>query len=150
MRQGARDAVRTAESVLLPGGKGVLVQAAPGCRARAARRRAGSTVYLISAQGVRYPLGTRSGDALTALGYGGVTPLAVPASLLALVPTGPGAGAGGRAGRTSTPRRAGGRASPARRTPHAGPGAPARRPPARGGRRDAGLADPRWVDDCAA
>ncbi|MFR9775854.1 type VII secretion protein EccB [Micromonospora sp. MS34] len=85
-RQTARDAVRTAESVLLPGGKGVLVQAAAGDTGKAA---AGSTVYLITAQGVRYPLGTASGDARAALGYGGVTPLAVPASLLALVPTGP-------------------------------------------------------------
>ncbi|MGC1209973.1 MAG: type VII secretion protein EccB, partial [Micromonospora sp.] len=49
----------------------------------------GSTVYLVSSQGIRYPLGTRSGDAMTALGYGGVAPVAVPASLLALVPTGP-------------------------------------------------------------
>ena len=88
VRQGARDAVRTAESVLLPGGKGVLVQAAAGSGEGGAAA-AGSTVYLVSAQGVRYPLGTRSGDALTALGYGGVTPLAVPASLLALIPTGP-------------------------------------------------------------
>ncbi|GAA4569136.1 type VII secretion protein EccB [Micromonospora coerulea] len=88
VRQGARDAVRTAESVLLPGGKGVLVQAAAGAGEGGAAA-AGATVYLVSAQGVRYPLGTRSGDALTALGYGGVTPLAVPASLLALIPTGP-------------------------------------------------------------
>ncbi|AXH90359.1 type VII secretion protein EccB [Micromonospora aurantiaca] len=85
-RQGARDAVRTAESVLLPGGKGVLVQATAGESGKAA---AGSTVYLITAQGIRYPLGTAGGDAKSALGYGDVTPLAVPASLLALVPTGP-------------------------------------------------------------
>ncbi|MEU3452346.1 type VII secretion protein EccB [Micromonospora sp. NPDC006766] len=85
-RQGPRDAVRTTESVLLPGGKGVLVQATAGESGTAA---AGSTVYLITAQGVRYPLGTATGDAKTALGYGDVEPLAVPASLLALVPTGP-------------------------------------------------------------
>ncbi|SCG45146.1 type VII secretion protein EccB [Micromonospora inositola] len=88
VRQGARDAVRTAESVLLPGGKGVLVQAAAGSGEGGAAA-AGSTVYLVSGQGVRYPLGTRSGDALAALGYGGVSPLAVPAALLALIPTGP-------------------------------------------------------------
>ncbi|MCW3839954.1 type VII secretion protein EccB [Micromonospora yasonensis] len=85
-RQTGRDAVRTAEGVLLPGGKGVLVQAAAGDTGGPA---AGATVYLITAQGVRYPLGTASGDARTALGYGEVPPLAVPASLLALVPTGP-------------------------------------------------------------
>ncbi|MEV0425434.1 type VII secretion protein EccB [Micromonospora sp. NPDC050495] len=85
-RQGSRDAVRTAESVLLPGGKGVLAQAAAGETGKAA---AGATVYLITAQGVRYPLGAGPGDARVALGYGDVAPLAVPASLLALVPTGP-------------------------------------------------------------
>ncbi|MFG1674030.1 type VII secretion protein EccB [Micromonospora sp. NPDC049282] len=85
-RQGARDAVRTAESVLLPGGKGVLVQATAG---ESGKPAAGSTVYLITAQGIRYPLGTDGGDARSALGYGDVTPVAVPASLLALVPTGP-------------------------------------------------------------
>jgi type VII secretion protein EccB len=88
VRQGDRDAVRTAEQVLLPGGRGVLAQAAPGAGDGGAGAP-GSTVYLISAQGVRYPLGTRSGNAMTALGYGGVTPLAVPASLLSLIPTGP-------------------------------------------------------------
>ncbi|SCF38599.1 type VII secretion protein EccB [Micromonospora viridifaciens] len=85
-RQTARDAVRTAESVLLPGGKGVLVQATAGESGKAA---AGATVYLITPQGVRYPLGTGSGDAKTALGYGDVRPTVVPASLLSLVPTGP-------------------------------------------------------------
>ncbi|WBB73122.1 type VII secretion protein EccB [Micromonospora sp. WMMD1128] len=85
-RQGDRDAVRTAESVLLPGGKGVLVQATAG---ESGQPAAGATVYLITAQGIRYPLGTDSGDAKSALGYGDVTPVAVPASLLALVPTGP-------------------------------------------------------------
>ncbi|OKI47400.1 type VII secretion protein EccB [Micromonospora sp. CB01531] len=82
-RQTSRDAVRTAESVLLPGGKGVLVQATAGESGKAA---AGATVYLITAQGVRYPLGP---NAKVALGYGDATPTAVPASLLALVPTGP-------------------------------------------------------------
>ncbi|WBB65285.1 type VII secretion protein EccB [Micromonospora sp. WMMD812] len=88
VRQTPRDAVRTAEQVLLPGGKGVLAQAAPGA-GDSGVGAPGSTVYLISPQGVRYPLGTRAGDALSALGYGGVTPLAVPGSLLALIPTGP-------------------------------------------------------------
>ncbi|MEO3776671.1 type VII secretion protein EccB [Micromonospora sp. B11E3] len=85
VRQGTRDAVRTAEQVLLPGGKGVLAQAAPGA-GESGTGAAGATVYLISAQGVRYPLGA---GAQKALGYEGVTPLAVPASLLALIPTGP-------------------------------------------------------------
>jgi hypothetical protein len=85
VRQSARDGVRTAEGVLLPGGKGVLVQATPGS-GESGTAAPGATVHLISAQGVRYPLGI---GAMSALGYEGVTPLAVPASLLALVPTGP-------------------------------------------------------------
>ena len=78
--------MRTAESVLLPGGKGVLAQAAPGS-GTSGSGAAGSTIYLISPQGVRYPLG--SVETLAALGYEGVAPLAVPGSLLALIPTGP-------------------------------------------------------------
>ncbi|MFC0004940.1 type VII secretion protein EccB [Micromonospora siamensis] len=88
VRQGTRDQVRTADRVVLPGGKGVLVRAAAGS-GEGGEPAAGSTVYLISSQGVRHPLGTRGGDAVAALGYAGVTPLTVPASLLALVPTGP-------------------------------------------------------------
>ncbi|RKN41128.1 type VII secretion protein EccB [Micromonospora endolithica] len=85
VRQSARDGVRTVEAVLLPGGKGVLAQAAPGAGGSGVAAP-GTTVYLISAQGVRYPLAP---DAQIALGYEGVAPLAVPPSLLALVPTGP-------------------------------------------------------------
>ncbi|MFE0589622.1 type VII secretion protein EccB [Micromonospora echinospora] len=88
VRQGDRDAVRTAERVVMPGGKGALVQAMPGV-GEGGQGAAASTVYLVTSQGIRYPLGTRSGDAAAALGYGGVAPLAVPASLLALIPTGP-------------------------------------------------------------
>ncbi|MGK5738004.1 type VII secretion protein EccB [Micromonospora sp. URMC 103] len=84
-RQTGRDAVRTADEVLLPGGKGVLAQAAPGS-GESGTGAPGATVYLITPQGVRYPLGA---EAIPALGYGGVTPLAVPGSLLALIPTGP-------------------------------------------------------------
>ncbi|MEU1587382.1 type VII secretion protein EccB [Micromonospora sp. NPDC005710] len=86
VRQTGRDAVRTAEAVLLPGGKGVIAQASPGA-GTSGSGAAGSTIYLISPQGIRYPLGTAG--TLEALGYGGVTPLAVPGSLLALIPTGP-------------------------------------------------------------
>ncbi|MEH1098088.1 type VII secretion protein EccB [Micromonospora sp. CPCC 205561] len=85
VRQTARDGVRTAQGVLLPGGKGVLVQAMPGA-GESGTAAPGATVYLINVLGVRYPLGV---GAMSALGYEGVRPLAVPASLLALVPTGP-------------------------------------------------------------
>ncbi|WP_410810136.1 type VII secretion protein EccB [Micromonospora sp. 067-2] len=86
VNQTARDSVRTAEAVLLPGGKGVLAQAAPGAGASGSVA-VGSTIYLISPQGIRYPLG--SSETLAVLGYGGITPLAVPGSLLSLIPTGP-------------------------------------------------------------
>ncbi|MEV1329804.1 type VII secretion protein EccB [Micromonospora costi] len=84
-RQTSRDAVRTADQVLLPGGRGALAQAAPGA-GESGTPAPGATVYLVTPQGVRYPL---AADAIAALGYGGVTPLAVPGSLLALIPTGP-------------------------------------------------------------
>ncbi|MEO3772867.1 type VII secretion protein EccB [Micromonospora sp. B9E7] len=84
--QTRRDAVRTTEAVLLPGGKGVIAQASPGA-GTSGSGAAGSTIYLISPQGIRYPLG--SAETLGVLGYGGVTPLAVPGTLLALIPTGP-------------------------------------------------------------
>ncbi|MGC4865325.1 type VII secretion protein EccB [Micromonospora sp. DT53] len=86
VRQTRRDAVRTAEAVLLPGGKGVIAQASPGA-GTSGSGAAGSTIYLISPQGIRYPLA--SAETLDVLGYGGITPLAVPGSLLALIPTGP-------------------------------------------------------------
>ncbi|NJP31113.1 type VII secretion protein EccB [Micromonospora thermarum] len=85
VRQSSRDGVRTAEAVLLPGGKGVLVQAATGSGESGAPAP-GATVHLVTPQGLRHPLGP---GAQTALGYEGVTPLVVPASLLALIPTGP-------------------------------------------------------------
>ncbi|HYU84726.1 MAG TPA: type VII secretion protein EccB, partial [Kribbellaceae bacterium] len=64
---------------------GALVQALPADGASAP----GATVYLVTDQGIRYALATRSGDAKTALGYGDVEPVQVPSSLLALIPTGP-------------------------------------------------------------
>ncbi|RZT82322.1 type VII secretion protein EccB [Micromonospora violae] len=86
VRQTRRDGVRTAEAVLLPGGKGVIAQASPGA-GTSGSGAAGSTIYLITPQGIRYPLG--SAETLEVLGYGGITPVAVPGSLLALIPTGP-------------------------------------------------------------
>ena len=88
VRQGARDSVSTIEQVVIPGGQGVLAQGTPAAGTPAGDAT-GSTVYLITDQGIRYPLGKRSGDAQSALGYAGVTPLAVPASVLALIPVGP-------------------------------------------------------------
>ena len=46
------------------------------------------TVYLVTAQGIRYALDNRTGDTKSALGYGGVTPVAVPLSLVELLPLG--------------------------------------------------------------
>ncbi|GIG57348.1 type VII secretion protein EccB [Longispora fulva] len=107
-----RDAVRTADRVVLPGGRGALVQArsAPGVPAS-------GTVFLVTDQGIKYGL---AGNAQAALGYAGATVIGVPAALLALVPTGPGldpaaavAAVGSGPGPESTPPVAPGRtASP--------------------------------------
>ncbi|MEV0135859.1 type VII secretion protein EccB [Dactylosporangium sp. NPDC050688] len=75
----------TADQVTLAEGHGALAQALPGGGAQAT-----GTVYLITDQGIRYPLqDTGEVKAQAALGYEGVTPVGVPASLLALVPRGP-------------------------------------------------------------
>jgi type VII secretion protein EccB len=83
-RQGA-DGVTTADRVTLPGGHVALVIAvpAPGSSAR-------GSLYLVTDQGIKHQLPTDQADKVQAsLGYGGVPPVAVPASILALVPTGP-------------------------------------------------------------
>ncbi|GAB4060703.1 type VII secretion protein EccB [Catellatospora paridis] len=71
---------RSATLVAVAAGAGVLVrpETAPG--------RPGSARWLITDVGVRYPL---SDAAVPALGYGGVVAVDVPATLLALVPSGP-------------------------------------------------------------
>ncbi|WP_018347910.1 type VII secretion protein EccB [Longispora albida] len=77
-----RDSVRTADRIVVQGGHGALVQEqpAPGIAA------GGGTLYLITDQGMKFALGD---GAVGALGYGDAKPVPVPASLLALVPTGP-------------------------------------------------------------
>jgi type VII secretion protein EccB len=84
----ARGAVRggtIADQVTLAEGFGALAQALPGADSQAT-----GTVYLITDQGIRYPLrDTSEVKAQAALGYEGVKPVGVPAGLLALVPTGP-------------------------------------------------------------
>ncbi len=71
---------RVADDVVVPGGTGALVaeEPAPGAKS--------GTVYLITDTGLKYPV---AGDeAVTALGYGPATRHGVPASVLALFPTG--------------------------------------------------------------
>jgi type VII secretion protein EccB len=84
-RQSKRDSVRTVDHVVIEGGRGALVQAS----SPDGSLLPGATVYLLTDRGVKYPLDTASGDARAALGYGETTPVAVPKSLLDLVPTGP-------------------------------------------------------------
>ncbi|MEU7821675.1 type VII secretion protein EccB [Catellatospora sp. NPDC049133] len=71
---------RSATLVAVAAGAGVLVrpETAPG--------RPGSARWLITDVGVRYPM---TDAAVAALGYGGVTAVDLPATLLALVPSGP-------------------------------------------------------------
>ncbi|HKT04411.1 MAG TPA: type VII secretion protein EccB, partial [Rugosimonospora sp.] len=71
----------TADEVFVPPGAGALVreQPAPGVGT--------GTTYLITDQGVRYPLG--GPDAVKALGYDAVPPAPLAATVLALFPLGP-------------------------------------------------------------
>ena len=48
---------------------------------------AGTTTYLVTDEGIKYSLATA--EAKAALGYSDVTPVLIPAALLALLPTGP-------------------------------------------------------------
>ena len=72
---------RVADEVFVPSGHGALVrdQPSPGLDT--------GTVYLLTEQGVRYPLGGT--DAIKAMGYGTVRPVPVASTSLALFPTGP-------------------------------------------------------------
>jgi type VII secretion protein EccB len=69
-----------ADQVRLPDGDGAVVQAAtPG--------QGNGTVYLITSEGIKYPL--TSVSLLPSLGLPGVNPVAVPEVVLGLLPTGP-------------------------------------------------------------
>lgn len=72
---------RVAQRVAVPPAGGALVRALP------AAGTAGNTLYLVTEPGVKYPV--PAGDAVERLGYRDVTPVALPAGLLALLPTGP-------------------------------------------------------------
>jgi type VII secretion protein EccB len=64
-----------ANEVYVPGGHGAVVAEQPS-----------GTVYVITDTGMKYPVS--GGEARAALGYGGVRPHGVPATVLALFPTG--------------------------------------------------------------
>jgi type VII secretion protein EccB len=78
------DGVVTADRVALQGGHAALVSALtpPGATSP-------GNLYLITDQGIKYPLPQTDTDKVRAsLGYGDAKPVAVPGSILALVPTG--------------------------------------------------------------
>jgi hypothetical protein len=78
------DGVRTADRVVIPGGRAALVRLLPPPGAAA------GTAYLITDQGLKYPMPIDAADKVRqSLGYGKVAPVPIPAALLALVPTGP-------------------------------------------------------------
>jgi hypothetical protein len=78
------DGVPTADRVALAGGHAALVSAA----APSGSITPGN-VFLVTDQGVKHPIPRQSVGAVQAsLGYRGVTPVPVPAAVLALVPTG--------------------------------------------------------------
>ncbi|MFJ6618728.1 type VII secretion protein EccB [Kitasatospora sp. NPDC091335] len=69
-----------ADRIAVRPGRGALVRAVSGAGA-------GSTEYLVTEGGVRYPL--PSAAVAQQLGYGGTTPVSVPAAVVALLPAGP-------------------------------------------------------------
>jgi hypothetical protein len=74
-----------ADRVAVPGGRGALAATLLPDGAAAT-----GVVYLVTDQGIKYPLAGEDTDAVrTALGYAGVTPVAVPPAVLSLIPTGP-------------------------------------------------------------
>ncbi len=74
------DGVLTADRVTLPGGRAALVSTL--------QESASGNIFLVTDQGLKYPLPrAKSDQVLASLGYAGVAPTAVPASILALVPT---------------------------------------------------------------
>lgn len=75
--------VAAVHRVILSGGTGVLAQAAQASGAPVP----GGIAFLLTDSGRKYALA--SPDAKAALGYGSVTPVGVPAAILALVPDGP-------------------------------------------------------------
>ncbi|MGW7443008.1 type VII secretion protein EccB [Kitasatospora sp. NPDC054795] len=74
-------ACTVADRIAVRPGRGALVRALSGAGA-------GGTEYLVTEAGVRYPL--PSAAVVKQLGYGGATPVAVPAAVVALLPAGPG------------------------------------------------------------
>jgi type VII secretion protein EccB len=77
--------VRTADRVVVDGGHGAIVQTLPVLGSASA----GTTVYLVTDEGIKYGLAPGDVNTQSVLGYDGVTPTLIPADLLALVPTGP-------------------------------------------------------------
>jgi type VII secretion protein EccB len=71
----------TADRIVVAPGTGMLARslAAPGSTTGA--------TFLVTDLGVKYPL--PSSDSVSSLGYDGVTPIPIPPSMLALLPTGP-------------------------------------------------------------
>lgn len=70
-----------AQQVVLPPGKAALVRLLPH------EGQQSDSIYLVTDVGAKYPV--PSTDVLGVLGYGGVTPVPVPGSIVDLLPTGP-------------------------------------------------------------
>lgn len=83
LQQTELDLVPVADRAVIAGGRGALVQEIPHADDEPTEQY---TAYLITDQGIKYPL---EGDAVESLGYGDVVPVEVPADLLALIPYGP-------------------------------------------------------------
>jgi type VII secretion protein EccB len=80
------DGTQLADAVHIKGGRAALVQLAP----TAEDTTPNTTAYLVTDQGMRHALPrVETQNVLNSLGYGGIEPMRVPNSLLALLPLGP-------------------------------------------------------------
>ena len=74
-----------ADRVIVPGGRGALVRRLPVSGANTA----GTTMYLVTDEGLKYSIPADSSATLAALGYAGAPVTPVPSTLVDLIPSGP-------------------------------------------------------------
>jgi type VII secretion protein EccB len=86
-RQNPADKERPVDEIVIPGGRGTLVQPVSSPNGEST----GNTIYLITDAGVRYAIGSSTAgsvDAAVSLGYGGADVVELPMDILKLIPSG--------------------------------------------------------------
>jgi hypothetical protein len=87
-RQGPEDDAPPVNEIVMQGGGAAIVQPSPAPGAPGD----GSTIYLVTDAGLKYPIGNStegSVEAAISLGYAGVQPIVLPTEMLDAVPVGP-------------------------------------------------------------